>query len=361
MIDLATATDILEQAALQPDGFSAALEQAGRALRFDHFFLFRMDVGRPDFVAASEPHDQIRDYVKRGWWEVDHRTEYNRRALAPGLIIRDHLTVPDHVRARSAIYNDLYNPGGWNWNTVWQFDIGDECWAFSGMRSSVAGPVSDLDARILARIAPIANRAASTAIHLRNAQVSGHATGIDIAGMSAVVLDHNGNVFLHTSACERVFDETFFVKRGKLWAIDPEARLGLSAFERFATGYLETPTLPDLLIHRGDGRRPLLAQPLPIRGDARERLPGGRLVISLIDLDKRPLPQCDLLRQIFGLTSREAEIASLVAAGDSPETISGKLSLKISTVRDHLKAVLGKTDCSRQVELTALLGRFPRR
>jgi DNA-binding CsgD family transcriptional regulator len=67
-----------------------------------------------------------------------------------------------------------------------------------------------------------------------------------------------------------------------------------------------------------------------------------------------PTALCDL----FGLTSREAAIAMLLADGHGLEEIARRLRMAIGTARNHLKSVFEKTDTTRQAELVALLGRL---
>jgi DNA-binding CsgD family transcriptional regulator len=58
------------------------------------------------------------------------------------------------------------------------------------------------------------------------------------------------------------------------------------------------------------------------------------------------------------LTSAEAKVASLVAAGASPEEIAVELEVSRETVRNQIKAVFGKTETHRQSELAALVARI---
>jgi len=58
------------------------------------------------------------------------------------------------------------------------------------------------------------------------------------------------------------------------------------------------------------------------------------------------------------LTSAEARVASLVAAGASPEEIAFELQVSRETVRNQIKAIFGKTGTHRQSELAALVARI---
>ena len=65
-----------------------------------------------------------------------------------------------------------------------------------------------------------------------------------------------------------------------------------------------------------------------------------------------------MLVELFALTPAEARVASMIAAGSSPEEIAEELSLARETVRNQIKAIFAKTDTHRQNELAALIGRL---
>jgi DNA-binding CsgD family transcriptional regulator len=61
-----------------------------------------------------------------------------------------------------------------------------------------------------------------------------------------------------------------------------------------------------------------------------------------------------LARSLYGLSEREAEVASAVVAGNTLEQIAATLGVERETVRSHLKRVFVKTQTSRQSELVRL-------
>ena len=55
-----------------------------------------------------------------------------------------------------------------------------------------------------------------------------------------------------------------------------------------------------------------------------------------------------------GLTRRQREVASHVAAGQSNKAIARQLDIAVSTVKDHVHAILERTGARSRAELIAL-------
>jgi DNA-binding CsgD family transcriptional regulator len=81
----------------------------------------------------------------------------------------------------------------------------------------------------------------------------------------------------------------------------------------------------------------------------------------LIDSDKQSEPTEEILREGFGLTPAETRIAISFARGRDLHEIANDQGLSIETVRKCFKAVLAKTNTSRQAELAMLLARLAQR
>ena len=60
------------------------------------------------------------------------------------------------------------------------------------------------------------------------------------------------------------------------------------------------------------------------------------------------------LSEEFELTNAEITATELLSSGNTPNSIATLLGLKVSTVRQRLKTIFGKTDVNGQVELVAL-------
>ena len=70
--------------------------------------------------------------------------------------------------------------------------------------------------------------------------------------------------------------------------------------------------------------------------------------------DARPL-RWELLSQVYGLTAAEARLAVALTEGLTVADYAEHNALSTATVRNQLRAVLARTETSRQVDLVRML------
>ena len=109
---------------------------------------------------------------------------------------------------------------------------------------------------------------------------------------------------------------------------------------------------------RRRGREGLVAQPLhlptsegwiALHGSLPDAPNTGRVAIVVQPAgEEYAVP---LRLEAFGLTSREREVAGLVARGLDTAAIAERLVISPCTVQDHLKAIFAKTDTRSRKEL----------
>jgi DNA-binding CsgD family transcriptional regulator len=94
----------------------------------------------------------------------------------------------------------------------------------------------------------------------------------------------------------------------------------------------------------------LAEAPLAIAG----RVPGQALVL-LRELAGTSAPRAALLRELFGLTATEAEIARGLIGGTTKAELAALRGLSETTVRSHVRALLGKTGAANLRDLERML------
>jgi DNA-binding CsgD family transcriptional regulator len=100
---------------------------------------------------------------------------------------------------------------------------------------------------------------------------------------------------------------------------------------------------------------------IPVTGRASELFFAAAAIAVLIRRTKILTPLTlapTALCEAFGLTDREAALATLIGKGLALHEVARSFGISIGTARNHLKAVFDKTHTKRQAELVELLGRL---
>ena len=84
-------------------------------------------------------------------------------------------------------------------------------------------------------------------------------------------------------------------------------------------------------------------------------------VLLIVDPEERHAASVELLIALYGLTQREAMLASRLSTGRTMEKAADDLGMTYQTARSHLRRIFDKTTTSRQAELVMLLARLPKR
>jgi DNA-binding CsgD family transcriptional regulator len=113
------------------------------------------------------------------------------------------------------------------------------------------------------------------------------------------------------------------------------------------------------LILEGDGNRPAIAVWFrPVAPSLQTSSPlwsQGLIAVSMRVLSRPPVLASALLRQHFGLTTRQTEVVTRLALGASLSQIEASMGVKITTLRSHLSKAFQKTGTHGQSELISLV------
>ena len=159
-----------------------------------------------------------------------------------------------------------------------------------------------------------------------------------------------------------MLDEALQVRAGRLIATSREDNGRLQRLIDSVTSRQRslTASVPAALAIARHGRCPLVVQAGPLVHSARDFFQQARALITFVDLDERAAPDPVVLSAVFDLTPGEARIATTIAGGRSPMTVSADLQLSVETVRAHLKSIFVKTGTHNQSELAVMLHRLSR-
>lgn len=141
----------------------------------------------------------------------------------------------------------------------------------------------------------------------------------------------------------------------RLNGAEPLPGLVYAAAARVAA-FADRPPKPVRLRLQDTSGRWAVVRAAPLTGGASSAGRGG----CAVTLERaRSEDLAPLLMRAWVLTPREREVAQLVIDGLSNDDIAAALFISANTVRDHLKAIFGKTGVSRRRDLTATLAGRP--
>ena len=179
-------------------------------------------------------------------------------------------------------------------------------------------------------------------------------TALDAQGPGVLMLSRSGRVrFANAAARRMVARGDGFVLRGQRLQPSLPEDAGRLAEMLSRLGVGGAPRVGSLSIHRR-GLSPYLVSLSLAGGEDRTSIIA---VMNDPDHIDRSLPP--RLRALFGLGLAEAEIACALAHGDDLETIAHARSTSLGTVRNQLKSISAKMNCSRQSQVVAIVRSLP--
>jgi DNA-binding CsgD family transcriptional regulator len=271
----------------------------------------------------------------------------------------DHDDYTDAELAQDPWYQEFLKPQRAFWNAVAKLsacedELGIE---LSFKRELEAGPYGPDERAALNAILPDIRAAA---------RVAGDAFDVVSIAIGRQLQSRGGPVFELDAWCRvrRVHGQDHDpslpvqVVGQRLIATDPSSQASL---DRVVLAVVGPPRHTAVALLRSREGRRYVVQCLPVLGAARDVFLTSVAVAVLIPACPRPNRWSldpSLLREAFGLTYREAEIAALLADGIDLAEISLRLDIDPGTARNHLKSIFLKSGTHRQGELIALLARL---
>lgn len=300
-------------------------------------------------------------------------------SLPVGSVVTDGSLMRKDEFLRTAFYDECLRPQGLRSLICLRAARGERgavanVWV---LRSAREGGFGAEQVELLSRLAPHLRRA--VAVHIRLAEAEGErralAEALERLPRAAFLVDGAAAV-RHANAAGAAL---LAARDGGLRA-DPGEGGALRAARPEETAFLRR-VVAATALRRGAGhaagehvclsrappRPPLVATAIPLSaavlaasGLAAAGLPPEPMALLLVaDPDARPqAPPPALLREAFGLTKAEAEVAARAAGGEGVPVFAASLSISEGTARLHLHRVFEKTGARRQAELAAVLGRL---
>ena len=350
----------LGDAAVDPAIWPEIMEQISACVGATGAALLQSDIRTPDIPRTAGVDEVINSYFAHGWHTQDVRAVRGVPLLVSGKkVVSDQDIVTTEEIRQSVFFNELLMPHGFKWWAVVGFWAGTALWGLALQRSAREGPFEASDKRTLAQFSSYLTATATLSKAVGRAVILGATNTLQLIKEPALVLDRQGFVIDMNQDAAQVFDNEIRVANRRLVFRDQRAMSSLNRLLDQLRTTPDTGALPvaHIVVQRLT-KRPLLIRVLPVDGAARTPFLGARALLVCSDLSRKSGQQPSVLSEAFGLSPAEAKLASLVAAGISPEQAAEALGIARETARNQLKSVFAKTATHRQGELVALLSRL---
>ena len=361
-------TGLFYDGVLQPHAWCAALDAMNTHLQAGIFHGFTLDerggevpesVGNPEQFGLEARH--MADYET-------HYAAHDRRlsatvSLAPGTVMLDHEHFSPREMQRNPVYADwLVGLGLQHTAGMVVRHEGSARDFISFIRPNDAKPFSGDDKRFIDLLMPDIARASrlrarmltlARSAALGMAALEGLPHGIAAVDAQCRVRHANG-------VAERLFAQpaaagALSVRHGRLQCSPAPAQERLQQLVRGACASL--PAAGVLALTEGPRRLVVTVLPMPMplsyAWASGLQQPAALIVVTSRGADPSLSPR--LAGDILGLSPTETRLALLLADGKTIKEFAAAEGISWHTARTHLKNVMRKTGCHRQLELVALL------
>jgi DNA-binding CsgD family transcriptional regulator len=186
-----------------------------------------------------------------------------------------------------------------------------------------------------------------------------HEAAWDKLASGVILVDCNARVLWANQAARLLLTagDGLSLKNGWLYAANPSENATLQQLLRTSLA-LSARSGAAFQVSRPSRTRPLGLVVTPLRIE-RSFMRGPAACVFIDDPERERETPRDLLKQLYGLTGREAELAALLMEGADLQEAGRRLGVGMNTARTHLRIVFEKTDTHRQAELVRLMLRGP--
>lgn len=351
-------------AVVTPQSWADALHDLCRSLDAACMMFYPDNADKSTLETLPISHDYkdfIDFYIEHKWYEGHYRAERGWPLMRQGRTVIEHDLASDEERRKLRHYNELYLPFEFVGFAGVGFRVEDRAWAGAMLRYDRQGHFSHEDAQALARLGPHFARMVGFSEKFALAQAASGLAALDQMSCAAVLLDWRGTVLRLNRRAEALLGTDLKLRQGKLAAGDAESDRRLQGLVRalLSRDVSLATFAPAPIAVRRTARRPLVVEALPVSGLIADVFQRSRALLTITDLDARPVPSAKRLQGLFGLTAAEARLAERLAAGEELKAIAESSGVAFATVRKQLDAIFAKTETHRQGELVALINRLP--
>lgn len=346
--------DSVYQAALVPELWPTVLGNLSATVDGVGGLLFTSHLDRIRWTGSPDIYDLFVEFLRDGWAAINPRPLRMASFNHPGFIRDYDCFTPEELDA-DPVYVFLRQHGlGWATGTMIDVPSGDSI-IFSFERAYDKGPILPETVQFFDRLRPHLARAALMASRLGLERAQTMAAALELLGLPGAVLATGGRLIAANPSFEALMPGVAQDRRDRLHLIDAGADGLFGEAVRSASSGVTVATVNSIPIAAREGRAPLIAHVVPVRGMAHDVFSRAASLMVITPVDHGAVPGARVLQGLFDFTPAEARVAAAIGEGQTVEAIAAAGGVSRETVRSHLKAVLAKVGVSRQVDLVRLL------
>jgi len=348
---------LLHEGALEPKRWRDFLELLGQELRGATTLILRSPtIGQQGLVYGWGGTDEVRAEYATRYFSLDPFVQ-----LPEKQVITLHDFVPPEQLERSQFYKEYLVP----WDSIYHLgvDIRDEGRFYARLRVSRArreGNFTAAERRVVERLVPHFDTAIRTHAALDNARMerATYAEAMDQLTLATVILDSAGRV-IHTNTLAKdllAHQDGIAVQKDALVLANPadHQKLRDAIARAIVVRRSAQPGIVDVLRVRrvsGNGYYGMIIRPAAGRLGTDEPTMSSAVAVFISSEDGHNVPPVETVRELFELTSKEAQLALCLANGRSLQEAAGDLGITLNTARAHLRSIFSKTGIDRQARL----------
>jgi DNA-binding CsgD family transcriptional regulator len=359
----------IQDATLQPEAWPVALSRVGKLIGCKWLVMAALPLKTESGFVVQ---DQDGNAEHLALFRQKYNTPESNPAI-PSLMASGHGSIvlreqdmTDEEWHRCGLYREIYKPvGAYHGLGAFVLKTGTHVGFLGCNRVKARGRFTNSDIGLVLRTLPHLERALQVFLRLAclQSQTVAHQMLWDTLPFGVVLLDRGGGVLWTNQEAEIILKRAdgLSIRNKFLCAASPAENADLQGLIRAAIATSEgdgSVTSAPLSVSRPSLLRSLTLLIAPIRMEhAFVQKPVAVVFVS--DPEREPEAVPEMLRRLYGLTTREAEVAALLMQGIDLHEAAGQLGVGMNTARTHLRLIFEKTDTHRQSELVHLLLRGP--
>ena len=349
--------DDLYAGALEPAAWERGLKSIARLIGGQGPFLLSFNP-----TTAAVLRDQIYEYdpavfrdFREQWSAKDIRLPA-ALSVPVDTAMTERTLLPHGEWERCEAFNEFFKINDAPWLiTAWLHKSPEKVALFSVQATLSRGPFGEHDIARVERLVPHVRRALAIKDRLESDVLRNQSLlhAFDRVPFGMMILDANGRVLDASGVAIETLQGTDALQReagGRFAFTGPIGR----NLHRLIASSMRDGHLVDgqIKLPRGHGLSPLslLLTPLPAQAAAWFTAE-PRWLLFIFDPETQVNADVDCVRRDLGISAREAELASLLAAGRTLELAAVQLGISFETVRAHLRSIFGKTGLHTQADL----------